>query len=203
MDEHLVWGRSEECDLTVYYIAGRTTHGAPSNVSRGIRRDATQPYLAIGPDEWIMSSGCWLCLNLRQASHGNWGSIERIAVNQAGIRQVSIAPARGGALQAVWSARNAAGVWDLVYSQRVADETPTPTVTSTATVTPQGTVPPLPTRTSTPTLPPLPPTATATSRLAARRLHAVPSITPSHTAIQYLQPPPQRVYTDALHPTLS
>jgi len=184
---HLVWeAESEEGDLSVYYIAGRTSAwGAQQRISGASDETATQPYLAIGPDDmiyvvWDAGYG----LNLRQASHGNWGSIECIAVNQAGIRQVSIAAARGGALQAVWSARNSAGVWDLVYSQRAADETSTPTATSTATMTPEGTIPPPPPGTSPPTpSPAAPPTAPPTVPPSATQTFTPhPSLTPSHTA---------------------
>jgi hypothetical protein len=155
---------------------------------------ATCPKLALSStDIPYVAWDAGLSIEMRQQTgQGAWDNIERIALNEAGIRDVTLVIDGQGIAHAAWCARNGSGIWALYSSQQEAESTTTPTIPATETPTPspsatatiEPTIPTgMPTKTMTPS-PTVTLTATVTatptfSSTATGTSTATPSMTPS------------------------
>ena len=186
---HLVWEEeAPDGRLFIQYASYSSGNwSAPQRLSPPTE-SATRPCIAVGPDDTVYVA--WVAgraLSFRKrGSSGMWGTLERIASDQVGLRGVTIA-ADGDSVYVVWNARSTSGVSELFFSRRLPNLVLTPTTTPTVspTNTPEATVTPTEKPQQTATIP-LAETPTST-----------PSATPGATAS------PTETQTETPSPTLT
>ena len=142
----------------------------------------TQPSVAVGPDNVcrVAWDGGFQIELLTATKGGSWGSIETIATEDKGIRDVSLAVDAYERTSAAWCQRTPLGQWAVFYSAKELAPTITPTTvatpTASATATPVDTSTPTPTSTARPSS-----TLTATATITPTMTPTL-SVTPTRTA---------------------